>query len=310
MLAVTRAAPLLEDCPSALARAPRAAAAGDASARLLPVPAVLQGAVVAVVERDVRGLALDAAQRLSHFPASPLMSLSWYEGADVGWADGSAPWRPFGSHVTVGGSQSQPTTTWARGCGQGIMVCMTPDTAHALLGVDPLGVLDQVVPAAQALAPHARPLLDALAQARSGADALAVVAAHLGPRWQALNARRGPAPTLRQIGRHWVDRLALQALQWRGERSPRQVERRVKAWSGRSLREWQALVRTEGVFFAARDRYDAGLPYEWAAMAQDEGFADQAHLVRATRRITGFSPGEFADRFDADESFWLYRCWV
>ncbi|MCW5651254.1 MAG: AraC family transcriptional regulator [Ramlibacter sp.] len=298
-------------CPPRLARAPRlATASGRPSAQLMPVPAVLQGAVVAVIARDARHLPLDDAQRLSHYPASPLMSLSWYQGAEVGWAVDGTPWAPFGSRVTVGGSQSQPTVTWADRCGQGIMVCFLPDTAHALLGVDPAAVTDRVVPAATVLAPHALPLLDALAHAADATAALAAVAQHLGPHWQALNARSGPAPTLRQIGRHWVERLALQAQQWRGERSPRQVERRVKAWSGRSLREWQALVRAEGAFFAARDRHDAGLPYEWAAIAQDEGFADQAHLVRATRRITGFSPGEFTARFATDESFWLYRCWV
>lgn len=80
--------------------------------------------------------------------------------------------------------------------------------------------------------------------------------------------------------------------------------------SGRSLREWTALVRTEGLFFAARERHEAGRPFDWAGLAQEEGFADQAHLVRATKRITGFSPMEFTRRYEQDESFWLYRLWV
>jgi AraC-like DNA-binding protein len=92
--------------------------------------------------------------------------------------------------------------------------------------------------------------------------------------------------------------------------SARHVERRIKSFSGRSMREWQALVKTEGLFFAARDRYEAGQPFDWAALAQDEGFADQAHMSRAAKRLTGFSPSEFAQRFIEDESFWLYRLWV
>ena len=58
--------------------------------------------------------------------------------------------------------------------------------------------------------------------------------------------------------------------------SPRQVERRIKTYSGRSLREWQTLVRTESAFFAARDRYEAGAAFNWATLALDEGFAEGA----------------------------------
>ena len=85
---------------------------------------------------------------------------------------------------------------------------------------------------------------------------------------------------------------------------------RIKTFSGRSLREWQALVKTEGVYFAAMDRHAAGVPFDWAALAQDEGFADQAHFSRTAKRITGFSPSEFVERFVEDEAFWAYRLWV
>lgn len=61
---------------------------------------------------------------------------------------------------------------------------------------------------------------------------------------------------------------------------------------------------------ALRARYEADEALDWAAIAHEEGFADQAHLSRAVKRITGFSPGEFARRFVEDESFWIYRLWV
>jgi AraC-like DNA-binding protein len=64
------------------------------------------------------------------------------------------------------------------------------------------------------------------------------------------------------------------------------------------------------LFFAARDRYEKGEELDWASLATDLNFADQAHLSRAAKRVTGFSPGEFARRFIEDESFWLYRLWV
>jgi len=132
----------------------------------------------------------------------------------------------------------------------------------------------------------------------------------MAPRWRALQETPTHLASLHRIGRHWFEQLAWQAMQWRRTQSPRQVERRIKAMSGRSLREWRSLVRTEGLFFAARARYEAGLPFDWAGLAHDEGFADQAHLVRAAKRITGFCPTEFARRYAEDESFWMYRLWV
>lgn len=181
--------------------------------------------------------------------------------------------------------------------------------ATALFEFDLAAVQDRFVPIDKVLSDKWSPLWDALLGS-DGADAMDVLESHLAGRWQALQGRASAQPSLRQLGRHLVERLVWQAQEWRRVHSPRHVERRIKSFSGRSLCEWQALVRTEGLFFAARDRYESGQPFDWAALAQDEGFADQAHMSRAAKRITGFSPGEFAQRFIEDESFWMYRLWV
>ncbi|MFZ2988216.1 helix-turn-helix domain-containing protein [Ideonella sp.] len=299
--------------PEPLTRAPRhPERPGPARDRLMLPPPALQGAIEALIFRDTRGLPLTDAQRLSHFPASPLVCLSWYQGMDAGLirGPGRPRWRPFGCQVTLSGSQSQPVTSWAPTTGRGGMVCLTSDAARALFGIDPAVALDRFLPASSALGAEWQPLCQALARAPDDAATVAALLQHLAPRWQALQGRASPAPSLGQLGRHWVDRLALQAHDWARTHSTRQVERRIKAYSGRSLREWRALVQTEGAFVAARARHEAGLPPAWAELAQDTGFADQAHLVRAARRITGFAPGEFAQRFEHDESFWIYRLWV
>lgn len=274
------------------------------------LPPALQGALVVLVNGDTRGLGLNDAQRLLHFPASPLLSLSWFIDGDAGsveTCDGVHRWKPFGARVVLSGSQSQPSVYWAAGAGRGGMVCFTVDVARTLFGIDLAAVHDRFVPAHEAMDASWAPLFEALLTLPDAADALLQ---HVAPRWQALQGRGGGAPSLQQWSRHWVERLAKQAHDWRRSASPRQVERRIKALSGRSVREWQSLVRTDGVFFAARARHQAGEAVDWAALAQDEGFADQSHLVRNVRRITGFTPTEFADRFVHDESFWLYRLWV
>lgn len=305
------------DCPDPLTRAPRPAdPARQPRERLYLASPALQGAVAAVICRDIRGAGLDSVQRLSHFAASPLLCLSWFQDFEVGLVERSAGgprWRPFGAAVVLSGSQSRPVTSWAPSAGRGVMVCFTADVARTLFELD-VGLLhDRFVAAHEVLATTWWPLLDALLAAPDDASTLAALEHHLAPRWQALQQREqgaSPLPSLRRLGRHWLERLAWQAHEWRRTHSPRQVERRIKALSGRSLRAWQALVRTEGVLFSARERHAAGQPFDWPGLALEEGFADQAHLIRATRHITGFTPNEFARRFIEDESFWLYRLWV
>lgn len=304
-------ASLLPACPDRHARAPRACEAGRQPIdRLLLAPPALQGAMLAVVSRDTSHTVLLDAQRLSHFPASPIVTLSWYHDVEPGLLDRRQGWMPFGSRIMVSGSQSAPLVTWSPNSGRGYMACFAPDAAQALFGLDLGAVQDRFLPARAVLGTDWQPMCDALLAADSDAAAMAVLEAHLGPRWRTLQGRSTARPSLRQFGRHWVERLALRAHEWRSTRSERQVERRIKSFSGRSLRQWQALVRTEGVFFAARERYESGQPFDWATLALDEGFSDQAHMSRVAKEICGFSPTEFAQRYVEDESFWIYRLWV
>lgn len=297
--------------PDRLARAPRACTEGKTPAdRLHLAPPALQGAMLALVIRDTAHLALSDAQRLSHFPASPIVTLSWYHGMEGGLIDAHGDWQPFGARVMLSGSHSRPLTTWSPTTGRGAMACFTPDAARVLFGIDLAALQDRFEPAHLAVGAGLHALFDALLDAPDDAAAMRVLEEQLGRRWRAAQGRASERLSLRQMGRHWVQRLAWQAREWRDTCSARQVERRVKSFSGRSLREWQSLVRTEGLFFAARERYENGQPVDWATLALDEGFSDQAHLSRATRQVCGFPPTEFADRYIEDESFWIYRLWI
>ena len=302
------------DCPAPFTRAPRCDGNGGAPHDSLGLaPPSLQGALIALIRRDTSRAALDAAQRLSHFPASPMVTLSWYHGMDVGLVepgDARRGWRPFGASVLLAGSQTHPLVTWEPTTGRGYMACFAPDAAQLLFGVDLAAIQDRFAPAHELLGSEWTPLWDALLAAGDETAAMAALERFLAPRWRAVTGGGSALLSLRQFGRHWVEKLAWQAHDWHRTRSPRQVERRIKSLSGRSLRQWQALTRTEGLFFAARDRYESGGELDWATLALDEGFADQSHMSRAARQISGFAPNEFAKRFIEDETFWVYRLWV
>lgn len=309
-----QAAVAMPSCPDPLARAPRVEGGiRPPRQQLYLASPALRGALVALVSRDTRGIDLSSPQRLSHFPASPLVTLSWFHGMEVGKVEGRSGgpvWSPFGDPIIFSGSQSRPVVSWAPTTGRGYMACFPADVARALFGIDLAAIHDRFVPARQLTGDRWASFWEALLAAGDDAATLAVLDEHLGKRWQALQGPRSYLASLRQAGRHWVQRLAWQAHEWGRTHSARQVERRVKAFSGRSLREWQSLTRTEDLFFAARDRYESGGELDWASLAADLDFADQAHLSRAAKSITGFAPGEFTRRFIEDESFWLYRLWV
>jgi AraC-like DNA-binding protein len=264
-----------------------------------------------VVCRDLRGVTLSDAQRLSHFPASPMVCLSWYADMQAGLVEPGGGWQPFGAGVILSGSQTAPTASWARHAGRGGMVCFNLDVAQQLFGSDLLQVQDRFAAALDVLDPSWAALCQDLLAAGDDGQVLQALQHHLAPRWRAVQGRGSQeAASLREHGRYWVAWLGRQALHWQGSLGPRQVERRIKQFSGRSLRQWQGLVRTEGLFHAARQRHEQGLALDWSALALDQGFSDQAHMCRAVRQITGFSPTEFARRFEHDESFWMYRLWV
>lgn len=302
------------NCPDPWARAPLAGQGGQRPrARLLLPPAGLRGAVAALVMRDTRGFVLSDAQRLTHLPATALVSLAWFEGGDPGRIivnDQGAAWQRHGAGMMLSGSHAHPTVSWAQGSGRAGMICFHAQAAQTLFQLDLAAIRDASVDAHAALGDGWRDCLDALAAAQTDEALQLALEQHVLPRWQRVADHGRPAQSLRAAGREWVDRLAWLARDWRRTHSPRHVERRIKAYSGRSLREWQSLVRTEALFFAAREQFAARGTLDWAAIAHDEGFADQAHLSRAVKRITGFAPAEFARRFAQDESFWLYRLWV
>lgn len=54
----------------------------------------------------------------------------------------------------------------------------------------------------------------------------------------------------------------------------------------------------------------AAAPRAGELLADASGYADQSHLCREVRRVTGFSPEELYRRIQEDEGFWSYRLWA
>jgi AraC-like DNA-binding protein len=268
--------------------------------------------VLAIVSRDTLGACLSERERLTHVPAGPYGALSWYlTGRSVSFEDivedpRSAPHQPLPADCVLSGPRLRPHSWWDPGPSHRIMVVFWPDAMHALTGIDMQSLADSYVPATHVLPSNWQPLLDAVPDAPDDDARVALIESFLLPLWRASRSDAGGVAG--NLG-DWVRMLALRAHTSAAGRSLRQVERRVRMWAGQPLRELRIQSRMEQSFFRSLASARGGGLRSLADAAASDGFADQAHLSRQAKRITGFTPQQMRHRFFEDEAFWLYRLW-
>lgn len=267
--------------------------------------------------RDTRGLQLTDWQRLSHFPASNFCCISWwFEGTSELLPEGApvhpdSPRQPIpgphalGRPVLVSGPFTRPSASWTPGAVHGMMLLLLPDALHAMTGLSPQPLINRFVPATDVLPPDWVGLCADVLHAADDNQRVALIEAFVEPRWRQARPRHWLGS--QHVG-DWVQALALRAATSGPGRSLRQVERRIKHWAGLPLRDLQGLHRAERAFAQGMAAHRAG-PVNWAEMADAMGYADQPHMCRVTRRVTGFTPEELRRLVDHDERLWAYRLW-
>jgi AraC-like DNA-binding protein len=188
----------------------------------------------------------------------------------------------------------------------GLMLILLPDAVQALTGLSPADWVNRFEPVEAVCGADWQALCQAVLAAADDDARVALIEAFLLPRWQ---TARPPAaaPGLFRL-QDWARGLALRAASSGAGRSLRQAERRIKGWAGLPMRELRGLGRAEQAFFRTLAQGDE--PVRWTDVAADTGYADQSHLCRETRRVTGFAPAELRHRIAEDESFWIYRIWA
>jgi AraC-like DNA-binding protein len=280
-----------------------------------PAPA-LASCVWAYMVRNTVGQALQPAQRMNHFPASPLCSLTWWiegEALTLLGGDDTPPRSPeaatpqaLPSRWVLSGPQTRPGTSWNPGPVHSLTVVLMPEALQALTGLAPADLTDQFVDAHQALPSAWAALHGQVLAAPDDAARMQALEAALTPLWQA--CRPAALPAMHRMS-DWVAHLAQRAATSNSGRSLRQLERRIKLWAGQPLRDLRVMGRSEQAFFdvaAAHLRGDVN----WAELAVAAGYTDQAHFCRVTRRITGFSPEALRQGMLSGEAFWPYRLWL
>ncbi|ULU26215.1 helix-turn-helix domain-containing protein [Dyella terrae] len=278
--------------------------------------ASLVACVRSVVVRSTVGYALDDEQRINRFPATPMCSLSWwFEGssemllpADADNMPGlESPRMPPPGRWVFGGPQTQPTSTWCPGPVHSMVVLLMPDALHLLTGLEPAELTDRFVDAADVLPPEWLAMCASVQDLPDDAQRIACLENFLEPRWRAC---RPELPLAVQRHADWAVYLTQRAATSSVGRSLRQLERRIKRWAGLPLRELRGFGRAERAFFEAVEADVAQTDVRWVDVAAAAGFADQPHLCRVTRRITGYAPQALYEGMQQQEAFWVYRLWA
>jgi len=207
-------------------------------------------------------------------------------------------WRPEGGRFTaqpdafVVGQLTRPF--WLRPAARGLAIGarLRAAGARAALRVDLERFRDHVVPLAELWSgAEARDLVAALRAARTARARTTRLARALAGRIDAAHAahpavRAAVDAVLARRGSLRIAPLA-RAAGW----SERHFERRFAREVGCLPRQFARTVRFQHLLsLLGRET-----KLDWAGLAWDSGFADQAHLIREFRRFTGATPGSFED---------------
>lgn len=279
-----------------------------ASARLLLPRPALTACVFVGVERDTRGMALSDDQRFNYYPATPMSMVSWiFEGTlhmvEEHGADGHPALGPPLPRLVLSGPQRRPVASWSPGPVHALSVAFYPEALGQLIGIGAEFLVDRILPLEEVVSGPLLAACQALLVPEAGAAAFHRLEDRLEPLWS------GPRPRearLAPLMGDWVRSLAMRAALSKAGRGVRQTQRRIKGWTGLSHRDLQLFARVEEVAVrAAQNREDGGL--DLVGLAGDLGFADQSHMGREVRRLTGLSPGRLNGLMATHEAFWFYR---
>lgn len=272
---------------------------------IAPDPA-LAGCVRAYLARNTLDADLCAQERHNHFPATPTCLITWIiEGQDTRMRLQPAPRQAARLPVVFGGPHTGPSASSNAGPVRFFTLMLYPDALHAMTGLDIAGHLNRYSALPEVLDPDWQAMAHAVFDAHDDAERVRHIEAFLLPRWRAL---RPDAATGPMQFHDWSLALAHRAATMAGGSSQRQIDRRIHAWTGQSMRQLRAMARAEESLFRAQAAC-ASQTLNWSDIACSSGFSDQSHLCREFRRRLGLSPGELKHGLLGSESHWVCRVW-
>lgn len=264
-------------------------------AKLFLPPPDLAGCLMAGIYRDTRGANLSDADRMNHFPASPLVAITLVQLGALHMLPSGTDWQNAEQtralpEKSVLPPQDVPVSSWAQGDVVALTVGVFPDAWRVLGGESACSTLPPVLDEAFACFGTAGDVSEGWI---AFCDRLRTAWSTTRPdRWQ---------PVARISD--WYTALATRAALSGAGRSLRSIERRIKRYSGQTQRS----LAFYSAFEQLHEHSTRVAGQHLAGIAIEAGYSDQSHMGRAVRRATGFSPARLNKAIETEEPFWCYR---
>jgi hypothetical protein len=271
-----------------------------------PRPA-LASCIGGMVVRDTRGCALDQTQRFnSQLVCTFAGDAHVIDQPDQMERPGTGVRMPsFIFHGTL----LEPSITWNSSEVCVIYIGFYPDALSAMTGINLSSFKGRAVPAQESLP---QPMLEACrnffdAVPHEGIErSFSVLQDKIEIMWAGVRpagprSQRSPADWWFRWSRSLVHRATVTG----SGRSTRQIARRVKSWTGVGERDLQGLSHAEQLYLKMLEATRKG-DVDWAALAAESGFSDQAHMIRRWQKYTGFTPKQLRESAGY-EALWYYR---
>ncbi|MEP2979186.1 MAG: helix-turn-helix domain-containing protein [Lentilitoribacter sp.] len=266
---------------------------------LLRPPKNLSSCIAAGVLRDTRGSHLRSADRYNYFPANPLVAISFVmEGAlqtfdftDEAFDLNSALPMPRFSKIV---STNHPVMSWGEADIFAITISFYPDAWAKLCAT--IGE--------EELLNHLHNMFLSLDAAQHQDGFWSKICETILPLWQK-SRENNKLPDWVGSDRlsDWSHFLLARLMTSETGKSLRTIERRFKYWTGISKRQINHYASIETLHDLVTNNPDLPL----AELALTSGYADQSHMGREVKRVTGFSPAKINYLIKTAEPFWCYR---
>jgi len=194
-----------------------------------------------------------------------------------------------------------PVVTRSRGDIVYFGVSMYPDAFAAAFGVSPQEIDGQFLDADEVLSPQGIALFDAIGVAATDAERSALFEEFLETHIAGFKVSLWTAAIRAGM------RISVNVLARLLNVGPRQTIRRTRDALGVGVADLRKFARGEAAFNELNARLEASQDVSLADIAAQVGYADQAHLSRECKLVTGRTPGEFLRELEEEESAWIYR---
>ena len=257
--------------------------------------------VYAFLSRSTIDCGLSGRELENHFPATSFISLHWFlvGSVELVSGDGNAPPSPM-PRLLINGKQGPVVS---RNCGdiRYFGVSMYPDAFAAAFGIAPLDVEGRFLDASHVMSPDGVALLASVRAAGTDEERIAIFEQYLATHAADFTVSLWTAAV--RAG----TRISVNLLSRLLNMGQRQTIRTTQNALGVGVSDLRKFARGDAAFRELDAQLSASERASLADIAAEAGYADQAHLSRECKSVTGRTPSEFLRDFETEESDWIYR---